>query len=50
MIDDFTTEALAYLFDELDPKRRGEFEALLERDSVAAAGFKACADAVALYA
>ncbi len=50
MNDDFTTEALAYLLDDLDADRRSAFEARLARDAAAAASFKTCADALAVFA
>lgn len=50
MTDDFTTEALHYLLDELPPARRHAFERLLARDAVAAAALKDCADALAAFA
>ncbi|HRE83768.1 MAG TPA: hypothetical protein PLN52_22175, partial [Opitutaceae bacterium] len=44
MTDDFTTESLQYLLNELEPARRAAFEQRLSRDPLAAATFKQCAD------
>jgi anti-sigma-K factor RskA len=50
MTEDFTSEALLYLLDDLDPGRRAAFEERLARDPVAAAAFKHCADTYAQFA
>jgi hypothetical protein len=50
MTEDFTTEALLYLLDELEPARRAAFADHLARDPVARAAFKTCADAYAQFA
>jgi hypothetical protein len=49
MTDDFTSETLAYLLDELDAGRRAQFEQRLARDAAAEAAFKACADSFAEF-
>ena len=49
MTDDFTSETLAYLLDELDAGRRMQFEQRLARDAAAEAAFKACADSFAEF-
>lgn len=49
MTDDFTSETLAYLLDELDAGRRAQFEQRLARDTAAEAAFKACADSFAEF-
>jgi anti-sigma-K factor RskA len=50
MTEDFTTEALAYLLQELDPVARVRFEERLAAEPAAAAAVKSLADALATYA
>lgn len=50
MNEDFTSEALAYLLDDLDPDARAEFEHRLATDHAAAVTFKSCADSLAEFA
>jgi len=50
MTEDFTTEALAYLLQELDPGARARFEERIAAEPAAAAAVKALADALAAYA
>jgi len=50
MNDDFTSDALQYLLDEMEPARRTAFGHRLASDPVAAAAFKTCADSLAQFA
>jgi hypothetical protein len=50
MSDDFATEALSYLLDEMSAERRAAFEQRLERDPALRAELKACADSLAHFA
>ncbi len=50
MTEDFETEALHYLLDEMDAPRRAAFEEELARDPGARATLKTCADALARFA
>lgn len=50
MSEDFATEALAYLLDEMGAERRAAFEQRLERDPSLRAELKACADSLAHFA
>src|ERR1044071_7333675 len=50
MSEDFTSEALLYLLDDLEPGRRAAFEQRLAREPAAAAAFKECADNFAQFA
>jgi anti-sigma-K factor RskA len=50
MTEDFTSEAMAYLLEQLDPEQRARFEERLARDPVMASAFKTCADSLAEFA
>jgi hypothetical protein len=50
MSEDFGTEVLAYLLDEMSTERRSAFEQRLERDPALRAELKACADSLAHFA
>lgn len=50
MTEEFETEALHYLLDELDEGRRAAFEQLLARDPGARAALRTCADSLARFA
>lgn len=50
MNEDFTTDALQYLLEEMEPARRSAFAERLTSDPVAAAAFKTCADSFARFA
>ncbi|MBP7140463.1 MAG: anti-sigma factor [Opitutaceae bacterium] len=50
MNEDFTTDALQYLLEEMEPARRAAFADRLASDPVAAAAFKTCADNLATFA
>lgn len=50
MTDDFTTDSLQYLLNEMEPARRAAFEQRLSRDPLAAATFKQYADQYAHFA
>lgn len=50
MNDDFTSDALQYLLEEMEPAKRAAFADKLSRDPVAAAAFKTCADSYARFA
>ena len=50
MTEDFNTEAMQYLLDELGTERRAAFEAQLAHDPAARAAFQACSEALAQFA
>lgn len=50
MNEDFTSDALQYLLEEMEPTRRSAFAERLTSDPVAAAAFKTCADSFARFA